>query len=332
MFVGKKKSEIRFDKTMPRVYFNAIETELSLRGLFGVDKNIYQHLGVIFLGIGFNPEDSVILSNYNTEDMSFDCVLNDEEFYHMRFSKDLMSIVISNNNYIYEYECIPLSYSELSKRVSLLNWSLMYSDGMIFSRYLSMDNIKFVIEIDSYCLEIILDKPKDLQLRLFDDNGCHNKYRLDNEEELMNYLISLKDSNKSIVDIYKDLILYLGDVSIYPEFILRIKDKYNNKITNLIHLRDGNLEEFGITNDSARVFLDKNDNWCVELSANEICPFNFCMSYRDGKETYCFSPINNSIRLRDYTNIGIGRDIDTAYDELNEVNIKVRKLFKKDSK
>ena len=329
MFGGKKKSEIRFDKTMPKVYFETIETELVLRGLFGVDKNIYQHLGVIFLGIGFNPEDKVVLSNYNKEDMSFDCILNDEEFYHMRFNKDLMSIVINNNNYIYEYECIPLEYSELSKRVSLLNWSVMDSSGMIFSRYLSMDRIKFMIEIDSYCLELILDKPKDLHLSLFDDNGCHNKYRLDNEEELMNYLISLKNSNKSIVDIYKDLCLFLGDVSIYPEFILRIKDKFNDKITNLIHLNYGNLEKFGITNDSTRVFLDKDDNWSIELAASERCPFNFCMSNNEGRETYCFSPINNSVRLREYTNYGIGKDIDTAYDELCEVKIIVKKLFKK---
>jgi len=305
-----------------------------LASLIDVDMNVYQYFGLLFLRLGFETEDNLLLLNYCKDDNSFDCILNKDGRYgnyRIQFKKQDNQIIMCHNNVIYGYDCDELSCSELGMKISLGSYTYEYADGMKFTRYLSTKKAKFEVSICDIVIELEFRKPDDIILPMFDEHGVYAKYRIDCEEDLVKYMTSLEIFNKSIIDIYNELCKnYLGDTCRYPEFILRISELEQNKIINLIHLKYGILEKVCITNDKARVFLDKDDNSFVELLSKREYPFKFCMTYQDGIETYSFSPIGD-MKIKNYTNHGIGSDIDSAYEELLDVNIKVRKLFNKGS-
>ena len=91
--------------------------------------------------------------------------------------------------------------------------------------------------------------------------------KLDNEKELMKYLVGLTFPI-SIVDVYKKICeISLGDVSKYSRIVIRccnVKD--NVKETDLIVLEDGNFGEFGITKNDKTIFIDKYGNYTYRMS------------------------------------------------------------------
>lgn len=325
----------KFDRSIPNVNFDNNEVLWNLANLVDIDMNVYQYFGLLFLRFGFEPEDNLLLLNYCKDDNSFDCVLNKNGKYgnyRIQLKKNDDQIFVSHNNVIYGYVCEKIPYGELGMRVSLGSYTYEYADGMIFSRYLSRDKAKFLVSMCGRKIELEFRKPDDITLPMFDENGVYAKYKLDCEEELSKYMTLLSNFNKSIIDIYNELCeYYLGDICRYPEFILKISEIEEDEVINLIHLKNGNLEKFEITNERAMVFVDKDDNSFVELLSQREYPVKFSMSYQDKIETYSFSPLD-SVRLKDYTSNGISRDIDLAYEELLDVNVKVKKLFNRGSK
>lgn len=325
----------KYDRSIPNINFDNNEVLWNLASLVEIDMNIYQYFGLLFLKLGFKPEDNLLLLNWCKKDNSFDCILNKDGRYgnyRIKFNKNENKILMSYDNVIYGYDCEELSCGDLGMRITLGSYTYEYADGMIFTRYLSRDKIKFVVSMCGRMIELEFRKPDNLKLPMYDENGVYAKYRLDCEEELNKYMSCLSNFNKSIIDIYDELCKYhLGDICKYPEFILRVSEIESNKVINLIHLKYGNLEKIGITNDRAKVFVDKDGNSSVELLTEGEYPVKFCMWYQDEIETYSFSPLD-SIRIKDYTDNGISKDINLAYDELLDVNMKVRKLLNKGSK
>ena len=186
----------------------------------------------------------------------------------------------------------------------------------------------FRVELSDYILELELGKPDYLNLPLF-ENGCYAKYKLDNEEELMKYLCGLEEP-VSILDIYKEICnTYIDDVKEYPKFSLKrikIMDDGNLKTTDLISLNNGNLDRFGMTVNGITVFLDSDDNWLFEMSADNVMPVSFSMSSLRGKIN-CTLSFDEKYDLKKYTEQVITSDIDVAFGEVERVKKRVRELF-----
>ena len=331
MFELKSNIVKKYDRSVPDVNFENDEILWKLVNIINTDRNIYQYIGLLLLRFGFEPEDSVLLCNYNHDDCSFDCVLNKKECYRIKFNFPCSKIIISRHNMIYGYECEPLECSELKMKVSLGSYSYTYEDGMRFTRYLSREKVRFAISICDYVLEFELDKPDDIDLGLFDEYGSYAKYRLDNEEDLTNYLSSLKIFSKSIVDIYYELCeKYIDDVRRYPNFSLKLStldSDGNLKLIDLIHLKYGELEKFGMTAYGRTIFLDKDDNWSYEMPQEGSMPVEFLMSSYNGKISCRFVLDENDYSGDNYLFDGIKNDINIVMDEVRITKRKVREIF-----
>lgn len=331
MFSLKNNVRKKYDRSIPNVCFDSEEFALELMNLIDTDKDIYQYMGLLLLRLGFEPEDNILLCNYDKEYNSFDCILNKKESYRIKFNKVCNEILVSRHNVIYGYECENSSVSEIGMNVTLGNYTYQYADGTVFTRYLSRDKARFVSSVCDYVFELEVFKPDDIKLPLFDENGCYAKYRLENEDILTKYLCSFVVFDNSIIDIYKKLCeVYIDDVSRYPDFSLKMStpdEDGNLKIIDLIHLKYGELEEIAVTKDERTIFLDKYNNWSFEAPAEDLLPVNFSMTSKNGKVSCVFSAMEDYDLAKQYLPDGLENDMDIANEEVIKIRRKVREVF-----
>lgn len=328
MFDLKNNSDKVFDRTVPKVKFADMDMMFELSEIFNTDQNIYYYMGLVLLRFGFEPEDSVLLSDYNKDNCSFDCIVNNEVFYKIRIDKEANEIVINTLNNEFGYLCEEQSFSEIGMRISLCRYSINYSDKMTFTRYLSRDDIKFRIELVDFIWELELEKPKNLDLPLY-DNGVYVKYKLDNEYEIVAYITRLKET-MDICDVYQKLSeVYLGDVSKYPKMKLRKYKKVNDslKLTDIISLRYGQLEQFGRTNNGRTVFLDKDNNWSYETPISTLMSGTCLISYNNGIHTCVLSGPEETNIIMDYITNGIKNDMEISIEEVACTKKRVLETF-----
>lgn len=327
MFDLKNNSVRMFDTTIPKVEFESTNIMFELSEIFNTDKNMYYYMGLVLLRLGFKTEDKLFLCNYNKDDCSFDCVVNEDDLYKIRIDKELKEIVVKTLNNEFGYLCEEQSFSEIGMRISLCRYNISYLDKINFTRYLSRKDMKFRVESSDYVLELELEKTKDLELPLF-ENGVYAKYKLENEYELISYILGL-NFNEDICDIYKKMCeLYIGDVNKYPKFMLRKSKKVNGnfKVTDMILLKNGELEQFCITSYDRTFFIDKDDNWSYEMPIEGALPVSFLMTYCDGKKTCVFSSEEDDC-LMDYINGNIMKDIEISTNEISYTRRRILEVF-----
>lgn len=315
---------------IPRIMFQNVEVKMCITHLFEINRDIYEYLGLLLLRLDYEPEDNILVYNYNKEDNSFMCSVNNMNERKIIIDKEKKEIVVIEHNYGYVYDCVPEERSELGIIISLGRYCIKYADGVIFTRYLSRDNAKFEVVVCDIKLELELDKPIDVKLRLFNENGKYAKYKLDKEEDVIEYL-SKEAINKNLIDIYKDLSeIYLDDVSKYPNLLLKLSSMgEEEKVTDLIHLRNGKFEKFGITDYGMTIFVDKDDNWSYEIPKDESLPLNFSISSQKGKVNCMFSFDEEEYDIYKYMDSVINSDIDIAMDEVVKTRRMVKELFDK---
>lgn len=329
MFDLKNNSVKIFDRSIPQVAFDSTNIMFELSEVFNTDKNMYYYMGLVLLRLGFEPEDSIVLSNYDKNNCSLDCVVNDDIFYKIRIDRCSSEIIMNTFNNEYGYVCEEQSFSEIGMRISLGRYVIKFPNGINFTRYLSRDDMKFKFEFDNYILELELEKPKELELPLFVD-GIYAKYRLDNEEDLVEYMVGL-GTNIDIVEIYKKLCeSYIGDISKYPKFILKKSKKMDSgfKVTDIIILKDGELEQFGMTEYDRTVFLDKDDNWSYEMPMEGTIPVSFSLSFQNGRKSCIFSSDEDDDFMQNYLSKNIKEDIGIALNEVAYTKRRVLEIFR----
>jgi len=333
--VVNSKNLGRYIKSIPLVSFYSTDDRMDISNLFDTKRDINEYLGLILLRLRFKAEDKIFIYNYDRIKYSFDCFVNDKDYYKIRFeniksNKDFMKIVMNRFNTEFVYECIPEERTELGMKISLGEYSVTYPDGKRFVRSLSSDMAMFRVEIVGCVFELELQKPNDIELPLFDDNGRYSKYRLNNEEKIFEYLGSL-NKYVSIIDIYKKLIdNYLDDLSIYPKFSLKIfrVNEGDLSVTDLINLKDGELENFGMTVEGKTIFLDRNGDWSFEVTKDEAVPVCFSMSHSNGNINCSFSS-SVDFDIDDYTRSCLKYDVNLAQREIIKIKRRVRTLFNK---
>ena len=198
---------------IPGISFENEETKLGIANLYSDKQDIYEYLALILLRFEFEPEDMIFICNYDKEDNSFDCVRDNEFVCRLYIDKDNNEIIVSNYNEERGYKCIVEEKSELGMIIMLDRYVYMWQDGTVYTRYFSRDYAKFVVEDCEYRLELEIDKPEDIKLRLFDEDGKYAKYRLDNELAVEEYLTG-SAMYGDFINVYNVLSLhFLDDVS-----------------------------------------------------------------------------------------------------------------------
>lgn len=327
MFEVKNNYLKKRDISIPLVEFNPIELSLEFGELFN-NSNIWYLMGLILLRLGFIPKDNIVISSYDKNNHTFNCVVNDKDVYMIRIANNGLEIVVSRYNLEYGYVCEEDGLSEIGMKISLGRYRVQYPNGLIFTRYLSRDKMIFKIEQDDCVFELVLDKPNDMVIPLF-ENGCYAKYRLDNEANLVEYLCSLSFSD-SLADVYKKICsTYIDDISKYPVFSLKKSRKMNNgeyKDLDLILLNNGNMNRFGMTVDGKTIFIDKDDNWVFDMSSPEDRPIDVRVAHIDGKMK-CEFALGEDLDLIKYTSEMISLDVDKANSSAINAKKRARELF-----
>lgn len=339
-----KKYRKSSGRGLPYVNFNDCnELELKLIDWLGNDKLINESMGLLVLRLHILHEEENLIEfcNYNKEDNSFKCIINEKDIYDIKINNlndkyKNKEIVVSRDDTEYTYLCEPVMNIELGMRITLSSYKKNCLYGLVkLTHYLSRDYVILDIDYMGYNLRLKVLKPKDLILPMFDSNGRYSKYRLESEEELISYLINLMPPF-SLVDIYEVLreISLGNDIGIYPEVYLEIsKNNKDNekKITDLIHLRNGEIEKFGLTrvDTSKTLFLNKDGSWEYQC-LDEECLVDFSMNVNGSK-------INYNVCIDEDMDIDVSRkfirdNIESARCEIENVKVLSRKLFNNNTK
>lgn len=325
-------------RSIPTVILNDCnDLELMINSWFGQEISSWRVIGLLMYKLQIlNDKDSVVeIYNYDKESNTFCCIVDKVKIYEIKFNNvnvkginPEIEVRLLNKKEV--FECIDTIGVELGMIVQKRSQSV-YRDGICYTRYLSRDNAKYVFDNGKYLLELDVYKPEDKVIPLFDELGYYDKYKLDNEDDLVKYMEGL-EYPVSIIDIYKDIcnITLLDDVSKYPRIILRVVEKnFNNedKVINLIHLENGNLIEFGmqIVGTDRIVFIDRDGKWSYENNINDSLVrisssdnYNNITYYIDAKYNVSLSKIKAMFE----------DNIDNAYKDIDNTKVLVKKLFK----
>ena len=331
------KEYISSNRTIPTVNFDSKDLELYMYN-FMVENmnrtmNVNEYLGLVMLRLGFKTEDKIKLRNFDRENKegTFQCRVNGCNGYNIKFInvgnvKKHTQIILTYFNSEVTYECFPLRLSELGVRIIPVREKVMYEDGVAYTRELNRERTKIIVNYDKYKLEIAVTKPKNLELSMYDSNGEYSRYRLNNEEKVFEYLNNFLPilAKGDIVSVYKKIReISLGDdISIYPE--ISLKFSYEDKITDLIHLKNGELERFGVTllKLGRTLFLNKDGSFTYEINDIDNL-FNIIMTVNnDGKTNY-------NIEINEDSNTDmIGELIKEDTDTIKKNVVNIRKLVK----
>lgn len=338
-----------YDRTVPVVNFDTKELEgfmydfmmenINDNRFVNIDKSVNEYVGLVLLRLGFNSDDRIELRDrcYKSGVMTVCCVVNDIEYYEIRFvnvgnSKLNTEIVLVNYNEEYTYECVPYRLSEIGMRMFKTKELEMYADGVTYVRELSNDRVKINLYYDDYALELDVVKPKNVDLPLYDCNWEFSRYRLDDEMKLKSYLLDFFPIiiRGDIVGVYKDIVKlsFNNDVSRYPEFVLKFS--FCDKITDMVHLRYGDLERFGVTllRMDRALFINRDGSFSYEINDRDNL-FNINMNVMDDKTIYNISISNDS----DVSMVGdiIQDDIFRVKSEIGNIKKLVRDNFRKNN-
>lgn len=323
----KNEKTIMYGKGIPKVKFENTHTRMAISNMFQTDRNIYEYLGLVLLRLGYQSEDEILIHSYNKNSNYFMCTANKNNTCRMLIDKDNSEIIVEKHNYVYGYECIPEDRNEIGMKISLGRYVIKYADGVTITRYLSRDNAKYVVEVCDNKIELELDRPSDLELRMFDENGRYAKYELENEGQLIEYLTTIGPT-KNIIELYQDLHGYLDNIDRYPNFCLKtFVNCYGDYVpTNLIQLKNGEFEQFEITEFNTTIFIDRYNNWSYK-NLFKGGGIDFSMSSQDGKVDCGFTFNREDYHIYESLSYIIDLDVNRAIDKVSNVKRRVRTLF-----
>lgn len=331
------KEYVSSNRTVPIVNFDSKDLELYMYDFMfenmNRSMNVNEYLGLVMLRLGFKPEDKIKLRNFDREKKEdyFQCRVNGYDGYDIKFLnvgnvKKHTQIILTYFDNEITYECFPLGLSEVGVRIIPVREELKYADGVTYTRELDRERVKIIVSYDTYKLQVDVTKPNYLELPMYDSNGEYLRYRLNNEEKVFEYLNNFLPilAKGDIVSVYKKICeISLGeDISIYPEILLKFS--YEDKVTDLIHLKNGELERFGVTllKLGRTLFLNKDGSFTYEINDVDNL-FNIVMTVNnDGKTNY-------NIEINEDSNIEmIGELIKEDTDTVKKNVVNIRKLVR----
>lgn len=282
----------------------------------------------ILYKIGFNKND--IIKIYETKDKYvYGYTVNNED----RNSKNIIKlsygsmvdfgpeIIIENEYGFKRYDCIPRSWNKDSEVVELNSFENKIDE---FKSYRASCFIySYLVEFKYSDHKILINIKKNIE----DDK----KINLKNELELEKYLSSLVFP-LSITDLYNNICNICEiDVNKYPSFSVEVSKNDENsqkKITDMISLKNGIVNEFCITKDGKRIYVSNNGDWSYDMIDLDLVSFSL---ESKNQKINCIVSSNSNSELDDYTDSLIKYDISTARKEVEDTKVLVRSMFSKKS-
>lgn len=271
---------------IPKVIFKT--EELRLKVDFWLEQNKFNiSFNEVLLNLGFKKTDTIFLEECDSiglhllNEVTLKYYLNElsaiEENKITLSSGTTPSVTIKTINSKRRYECLYEIKDEKNIKFNLVYYSINYGTfNRVYQRQLSDNILQYIIEESDYTLKIKVVKPNDLKLEQLECNSSHSNFELTNENKLFQYLINLKFPI-SIIKVYNEICkISLDDIKKYPDFSLKFT-KYNkinrfDETLDLLHLINGNLEEFIITKDGFTLYLDQFDISSSESKITEKEP------------------------------------------------------------
>lgn len=297
-------------------------------------------LELIFYKLGYKPEDNILIESIH---FLRDKDGEDGHQYIVKFSINEVEegkIIIQYRDYCDMYPMIITDKDNVKTgynikiydrekddiRLNLVFTEKVYSDSVRYRRDYSYASSIFEIFNSDYNLKLEICRPSSTDMKL------EGKYILDNEEELVKYLLSLSFPI-GIDEVYRNLSSeYLGDISKYTSFKLEVNkynwSKFKYEMTDLIDLYKGRWEKFGMTEYGQTIMLDKDGNWSYRLLETDSL-VNFSMNRNDGSASYTVKT-NSKINADNCT---FAQDnISFAENEVDSVKKLVRMMFVNDGR
>lgn len=268
----------------PDVLFENSEIEKKIKCWCGKKRKVSVIMGRIFAGLGFYASDEITIKNL---------VIADNR---LIFNYSINGLSVSNNEIILEFS--DLVYKNLFivrngnievtcnvmiadyKNINLIinKYRKILNNNVLYTREFNKDFIKFNIMYGNIMLELELYKNGD-------NIGFEHLF-LECEKDLQQYFENLI-LPKNIDLLYKDIILYLGNVEIYSKFNLSVKVCNDNDevITDMISLNNGRLNKFITTRNGKIICLNNDGTWSYSDNSS-VAMIN--AKYQDGMVTYGF--------------------------------------------
>ena len=201
-------------------------------------------------------------------------------------------------------------------------YSIKLNEEVTLIREYSKDEVLFIIEGKTNHLVIKVKKPVS--------KVVENNYQLDNEMLLLDYLKTLTESY-DVMDVYNKLCeLSLGnDISMYQEITVceSVKTEYGFCDSNLVSIKNGNIDCVVRTIGDKTITLSGNGNWSYVLSDEFV---NFRIN--SGKTLKYRIETKSEKEMDDYTDGLLRYDVSTAKQEVENTRELVRKRCRLEDK
>ena len=195
-----------------------------------------------------------VFDNFDENNMTFDCHIKEynEEDKFILNQEDLLTnlseFVIENKNRkrIYEY----LTFDKANHFKFKLKKEIQTNENKknTYNRYYCPFFIPITLENENFKIDLYVSNEENINISSLENYI----FKLNNEEELKNYLLNL-NFPIAIDEVYKKISSILDNtISKYPKFDIKISKKINDKdykTTDEIDLRYGKLENFTMTKD-----------------------------------------------------------------------------------
>lgn len=284
---------------VPKVVFEDLELQVTIgqwlgilssqQGFGNADFTIYTHLsaeelmkkidipaekfekigtkfGLLLKMAGIDSAETCTLNQFDKDNYSFNCHFNNngnDANLSLRWGDMIdfgpeLTINYQNESKTYDYWA---ETDEKPTRLNLQHYTIKnpengnscYSFLSQYRTYLSLTN-------GEYSFSIEIDRPESIKDDVFSDYV----FRLENEEELIQYLLGLTFPLE-INEVYKKICeISTSNVDEYPSFKIEAKkklDEKNKKKTDMVSLNHGQLRRFIITKGGKTIAIDSDGNW-----------------------------------------------------------------------
>ncbi|MGI6325007.1 MAG: hypothetical protein ACOXZS_03610 [Bacilli bacterium] len=274
--------------TTPKIIFKDEKLVKEISAWLRIKKKVNDHFGRILTEIGFSPDDTIILDNYDADLFSFhyssikqgNSKNNTITLNQGHFSKHSRRFTITNDIEIKTYAL------KQNNKIELIAYSIKDSStGNIYSRSLYLSWGDFKVENNNYQFKIYIEIPKYLVEKALREKGY--KFRLKDEKNLEQMLREVTFP-VAIGEFFKTFcFLFLESGIEYPYLtITQTKKDSNGKYatTDLIELENGQITQFITTKSKKTITLENLNEWLYNKQKNI-----------DTNEEIDNQPINESI-------------------------------------
>lgn len=287
----------------------------------------------LLLEIGLNIDDVVKINDINyvrniddQHDYIVNFSINDVNLYKFIFRYDDMwdtnpMFIFVKDNESFGYN---MDIDHIFKKVDeLINtFYEIETDYGIYRRDYSYGMANYMVRWGYY----------SLNLEVYEHNVYSSKYKLDNEDKLRDYLMSLKFPIR-IDEVYKKIQRdFLGDISKYSTIKLEcmIFDHCNgiDVVSDKILITDGEWKNFGMTRGKKTIMLEHTGEWSYKLLDSNM-DVKLSMNIEEDDVSYKIHGQSKE-ELDKYFNEYVKKDIEDANIEVDKTKKLVRSIFERE--